>query len=277
MLKKPQQALIIATTFCNIHTECKEQQQQQQPDHHDSNDMATSGMSRIQISERPSTLRYLTITYTYAVYALLHSCYPAHSRTLTHTHTHSHVCITPVRAVRYVGSECASTLILLPFALYPAADHGGSPNSSWGILAHIYIRPLIETKRIQFYTRYTDDILIIYDIETTNHDYLAQYNNTMHANLQVSPTLESNGYINFLDLTINRRSTHVEIDIYRKPKPRTPLYISHPSTLMSTNWRPTAITLKECSMYHPEQYNKKENGQQSFTSPKKQLSTHSNT
>jgi hypothetical protein len=39
-------------------------------------------------------------------------------------------------------------------------------------LEHIYIRPLIETKRILFYTRYTDDI-IIYDNET-NHDYLTQ-------------------------------------------------------------------------------------------------------
>ena len=32
-----------------------------------------------------------------------------------------------------------------------------------------------------------------------------------------NPTLESNGYINFLDLTIIRSSTHIEIDIHRKP------------------------------------------------------------
>jgi len=84
-------------------------------------------------------------------------------------------------------------------------------------LEHIYIRPLIQTKHILFYTWYIDDILIIYDIETTNHDYLTQYTNTVHANLQFTPTLESNSYINFLDLTIIRRSTHIEIDIYRKP------------------------------------------------------------
>jgi len=86
-------------------------------------------------------------------------------------------------------------------------------------LEHIYIGPLIETKRILFYTsyRYIDDILIIYDTETTNHDYLTQYTNTMHTNLQFNPTLESNGYINFLDLTIIRRNTHIEIDIYQKP------------------------------------------------------------
>jgi len=84
-------------------------------------------------------------------------------------------------------------------------------------LEHIYIRPFIETKHILFYTPYIDDILIIYDTESTNHDYLTQYTNTMHANLQFNPTLESNGCINFLKLTIIRRNTHIKIDIYRKP------------------------------------------------------------
>ena len=50
-------------------------------------------------------------------------------------------------------------------------------------LEHIYIRPLIETKRILFYTQYITDILIIYDTESTNHVYLTQYTNTMHTNL----------------------------------------------------------------------------------------------
>ena len=63
-------------------------------------------------------------------------------------------------------------------------------------LEHIYIRPHKETKSILFYTRYIDDILIIYDTESTNHDYLTQYTNTMHTNLQFNPTLESNSYIN---------------------------------------------------------------------------------
>jgi len=86
------------------------------------------------------------------------------------------------------------------------------------------VRPLIETKRLLFYTWYIDDILIIYDTETTDHDHLTQYTNTIHTNLQFNPTLESNGYINFLDLTIIRSSTCIEIDIYRKPTYR---YIFH--------------------------------------------------
>jgi len=86
----------------------------------------------------------LTHTHTHA-HSLTHIHTHAHSLTLTHTHahshsrtlthTHSHVCITPLRAVRYVGSECANTLILPPFGLYPAADRGGSLNLSWDILA----------------------------------------------------------------------------------------------------------------------------------------------
>jgi len=41
--------------------------------------------------------------------------------------------------------------------------------------------------------------------------------NSMHNNLQFNPTQESNGHINFLDLTIIRRTSHLETDIYRKP------------------------------------------------------------
>jgi len=39
----------------------------------------------------------------------------------------------------------------------------------------------------------------------------------MHTDLQFNPTQESNGCINFLDLTITRRTSHLEIDTYRKP------------------------------------------------------------
>ena len=38
---------------------------------------------------------------------------------------------------------------------------------------------------------------------------LAQYTNSMHNNQQFNPTQESNGHINFLDLTIRRRTSHL--------------------------------------------------------------------
>ena len=60
-------------------------------------------------------------------------------------------------------------------------------------LQQIYIKPLIENKHILFYTRYIDDIFIIYDAEATDHDYLTQYTNTIHSNPQFNPTLETDG------------------------------------------------------------------------------------
>ena len=84
-------------------------------------------------------------------------------------------------------------------------------------LEHIHVRPLLDSKQILFYTRYRDDILIIYDNESTNQDTLVQDTNSMHDSLQFNPTQDSNDCINFLDLTIIRRISHLETDIYRKP------------------------------------------------------------
>ena len=44
-------------------------------------------------------------------------------------------------------------------------------------LEHTHIRPLIESKQILYYTRYIDDVFIIYDTDNTNQDRLAQYAN----------------------------------------------------------------------------------------------------
>ena len=96
----------------------------------------------------------------------------------------------------------------------------GSPIS--GTIAEIFlqylepthIKPLIDSKQILNYTRYIDDILIIYDIDNTNSDKLTQHANSMHDNLQFNPTQESNGLIHFLDLTIIWRTSHLEIDVY---------------------------------------------------------------
>jgi len=81
-------------------------------------------------------------------------------------------------------------------------------------LEHIHIKPLVDSKQILFYTRYIDDILIIYDTESTNQDNLTQYTYSMHTDLQFKPTQESNGCINFLDITIIRRTSHLETDVY---------------------------------------------------------------
>jgi len=49
-------------------------------------------------------------------------------------------------------------------------------------LEHIHIRLLIFSKQILFYAHYVDNILIIYDTQSTNQDNLTQYTNSMHTN-----------------------------------------------------------------------------------------------
>jgi len=84
-------------------------------------------------------------------------------------------------------------------------------------LEHMHIKSVLDSKQILFYDRYIDDVLIIYDTESTNQDTLTRYTNSIHENMQFNPTQESNDSINFLDFTIVRGIFHLEIDIYRKP------------------------------------------------------------
>ena len=65
---------------------------------------------------------------------------------------------------------------------------------------------------------HADDILLIYDASRTNPDNITQYSNTIHRNLQLNPTLEANDRVNFLDLSIIRKASQLDIDIFRKPK-----------------------------------------------------------
>jgi len=109
-------------------------------------------------------------------------------------------------------------------------------------LEHIHIRPLIDPKQILFYTHYINDILIIYDTESTNQDNLTRYTNSMHTDLQFNPTQESNGCINFLDLTIIRRTSHLETDIYRKPT-------APDTTIHFTSIHPNEHKLAACRYY----------------------------
>ena len=98
----------------------------------------------------------------------------------------------------------------------------GSPIS--GTIAEVFlqlensiIKHLIDAKILSFYTRYVDDIFLIYDSTRTNPDYILQYIDTIHSNIQLSPTMESNKNVNFLDLSITRRPTCFGISIFRKP------------------------------------------------------------
>jgi hypothetical protein len=84
-------------------------------------------------------------------------------------------------------------------------------------LENSHIKFLLDSKHITFYSRYVDDIFIIYDSTCTNPDTILQYANSIHNSLQLTPTLEANNQISCLDPLIIRKASQIEIDIYRKP------------------------------------------------------------
>jgi hypothetical protein len=99
----------------------------------------------------------------------------------------------------------------------------GSPISS--LVAEIFLQQfedshishLLDTKNIAYYTRYVDDILIIYDATKIQTHIICKYINQIHTNIQLNPTIEEHNSVSLLDLTIKRNHSNLEIDIYRKP------------------------------------------------------------
>jgi hypothetical protein len=91
------------------------------------------------------------------------------------------------------------------------------------------IKQLLDCRNIIFYTRYVDDILIIYDSNKIQPKLIETHTNQILSNIKLNPPKEENGNINFLDLNINRKPTHLEIVIYNLPL-TTQLSISNPTT-----------------------------------------------
>jgi hypothetical protein len=98
----------------------------------------------------------------------------------------------------------------------------GSPIS--GTMAEIFlqhlennhIKHLIESRILTFYTRYVDDFLVVYDSTLTTPDNILRYLGTIHNSIQLSLIHETNNSVSFLDLTITRNPSHLNISIYRK-------------------------------------------------------------
>jgi len=79
-----------------------------------------------------------------------------------------------------------------------------------------YIKHLIEIGNITYYTRYADDIFIVYDSTKTTTEEIQSYADHIHKNLKFTITQENNKQINFLDILITRREQKLDINIYRK-------------------------------------------------------------
>jgi len=84
-------------------------------------------------------------------------------------------------------------------------------------LENTHVKHLIESTILSFYTRYVDDILVIYDSTLTTPDNIQRYLSTIHNSIQLSLTHENNCSVSFLDLTITRKPSHLDIGIYHKP------------------------------------------------------------
>jgi len=82
------------------------------------------------------------------------------------------------------------------------------------------IKQLLDMKSIALYVRHVEDILVIYDTTKINLRTINTYINKIHSNIKLNPTYEEHNSIAFLDLTIKRRNTKLEVDIYRKPTTR---------------------------------------------------------
>ena len=81
----------------------------------------------------------------------------------------------------------------------------------------MHLKHILNSKKITYYVRYVDDILIIYDSAKINTQDIDTYINSIHSNIKLNITHEEQRSINFLDLTITRNQNKLEINIYRKP------------------------------------------------------------
>jgi hypothetical protein len=99
----------------------------------------------------------------------------------------------------------------------------GAPSS--GITSEIFLQhfehsyvPILDLKhKIVNYFCYIDDVLLIYDnLHTDTHTILTDFN-SFHPNLQFTKETEHNNKLNYLDLTIHKTPTNMNISVLRKP------------------------------------------------------------
>jgi hypothetical protein len=80
-----------------------------------------------------------------------------------------------------------------------------------------HLKHILEAKTILFYTRYVDNILMIYNTKHTTPEKIHNLINKIHPNLQFAPTHVYNNTMHFLDLFLIRHTDKIEIGIFRKP------------------------------------------------------------
>ncbi|XP_023725557.1 uncharacterized protein LOC111874349 [Cryptotermes secundus] len=99
----------------------------------------------------------------------------------------------------------------------------GSPLSS--LMAEVFlqhfeqrkVKLLLEDKRIIYYNRYVDDIIMIYNRSKITPQYILDQFNKQNNNLQFTLNEEDNNQITYLDLQLTNNHGQVRMEIFRKP------------------------------------------------------------
>jgi hypothetical protein len=79
------------------------------------------------------------------------------------------------------------------------------------------VKHCLEYKEITYYKRYVDDILIVFDKNKIDEDTIHNNINNTDEQLEFKISREENETINYLDLSINRKTNNMNLNIYRKP------------------------------------------------------------
>jgi hypothetical protein len=96
-------------------------------------------------------------------------------------------------------------------------------------MEHEQLYHILLKHKITGYFRYFDDILIVYNQKQTNIDKtIIEFNKQNNTEFKVEK--EHHNSINILDLTIHRRNTKPEFEIYRKPTHTDVIPVTHTNT-----------------------------------------------
>jgi hypothetical protein len=74
----------------------------------------------------------------------------------------------------------------------------------------LFIKHWIDNNIIIYYTRYVDDILVVFDTRRTTENIILEYMNSINKHLEFKMTVEDNNRIDYLDLTIIRKTNQLE-------------------------------------------------------------------
>jgi hypothetical protein len=84
-------------------------------------------------------------------------------------------------------------------------------------IEHTALAEILNNHKIYGYFRYVDDILIIYNITSTDINTVLQQFNSTTKHLNFTIENEVNEQLSYLDITISRQHNHFDYNIYRKP------------------------------------------------------------